>query len=67
VFVIATNYPANVRRLTSLTGPRLSSRGPQEELSMKVFKAASRDNSLVQIACDNCGHTELLDAGKVGA
>lgn len=33
----------------------------------KVFEEATRDNRLVRLSCNNCGHTELLDARKFDA
>ena len=37
-----------------------------EEALRPVRDAADR-NRLVKLSCSNCGHTELLDADKVGA
>ena len=68
VFVIGERYPDAMERQLRSTGPRLSpSRGPAPEVSMRVFKEAARDNRLVQISCDNCGHAELFDARKLKA
>ncbi len=33
----------------------------------KIFEEAARDNPLVQLSCNNCGHTELLDTRKLNA
>lgn len=32
---------------------------------MKVLEESARDNSVVQISCDTCGHVELLDVNKL--
>ena len=34
---------------------------------LKPVRTAASRNRLVQLTCNNCGHTELLDAEKVGA
>jgi hypothetical protein len=39
---------------------------PIREL-FKVFEEATRDNRLIQLSCNNCGHTALLDARKLNA
>lgn len=66
VFVMGVDYPAATERQLRMTGVRLSSSGgPASETSMRVLKEAGRDNRLVQISCDTCGHAELLDARKL--
>jgi hypothetical protein len=66
VLVVPTNYPDDVKRSRSRTGTPIGpATGSEEEHAIAVFKHASRDNGLVQIACNNCGHTELLDRHKL--
>jgi predicted nucleic-acid-binding Zn-ribbon protein len=52
------------------TGSRLYREHPGQALIrelFKVFEEATRDNRLVQLSCNNCGHTELLDSRKLNA
>ena len=51
-------------------GSRLYREHPGQALIrelFKVFEEATRDNPLVRLSCNNCGHTELLDARKLDA
>jgi predicted nucleic-acid-binding Zn-ribbon protein len=53
----------------ALTGSRTYRENPEQALIQQVLKAfrdAARSNRVVQLTCKNCGHTELLDARKVG-
>ena len=52
------------------TGSRLYREHPGQALIrelFKVFEEATRENRLVRLSCNNCGHTELLDARKLNA
>jgi hypothetical protein len=56
----------------SLTGLRRGGGDAESALrqvsdQLKPVRDAASRNRLVQIACNNCGHTELLDASKAGA
>jgi hypothetical protein len=56
----------------SLTGLRRGGGDAESALrqvsdQLKPVRDAASRNRLVQIACDNCGHTELVDASKLGA
>lgn len=37
----------------------------ESEVQKRVFKEASENNRLFKLTCNNCGHTELLDANKI--
>jgi predicted nucleic-acid-binding Zn-ribbon protein len=59
-----------IRGRLEFTGSRTYRENPEQALIQEVFKVfqqAWRNNRLVQLSCSNCGHTELLDARKVGA
>jgi predicted nucleic-acid-binding Zn-ribbon protein len=52
------------------TGNRLYREHPGQALIrelFKVFEEATRENRLVRLSCNNCGHTELLDAREFDA
>jgi hypothetical protein len=52
------------------TGNSLYREHPGQALIRELFEVleeAARDNRLVRLSCNNCGHTELLDARKLNA
>ena len=52
------------------TGNRLYREHPGQALIRELFNVleeATRDNRLIRLSCNNCGHTELLDARTLDA
>jgi predicted nucleic-acid-binding Zn-ribbon protein len=70
VFLVETERVRleKIRSRLERTGSRLYREHPGQALIrelFKVFEEATRDNRLVHLSCNNCGHTELLDARKL--
>lgn len=52
------------------TGNKLYREHPGQALIRELFNVleeATRDNRLIRLSCNNCGHTELLDARTLDA
>ena len=62
VVLVDPEMPATLRQRSQLHGAR----EPEMGLAVRIFEEAARDSRLIKIACNNCGHTELLDTGKLG-
>ena len=57
-----------IQNRLEVSGSRLYREHPGQALIrelFKIFEEATRDNRLVQLSCNNCGHTELIDTAKL--
>lgn len=63
VLVMNVKGQENARRRLNFVGARDSSEGA---VTKRALEEAAK-KPLIRIPCDNCGHTELLDARKLGA
>ena len=56
-----------------IQSPGRTSRSDEEKAlrwvsdQLRPVRDAASENRLIQLSCNNCGHTELLDAGKLGS
>jgi len=72
VFLVEAEHVSleKIRAHLERTGDSLYREHPGQALIRELFKVleeAARNNRLVRLSCNNCGHTVLLDARKLNA